>query len=798
MKCSETWLREWVNPSLPREALCDALTMAGLEVEELAPVAKPFSHVVVGQVMTVEKHQESDRLTLCEVDVGESSLLKIVCGASNVRQGIRVPVAMINAVLPNGMEIKSTTIRGAVSEGMLCSSTELGLSEESQGLMILPEDAPIGEDIRKYLLLDDYTIDVSLTPNRGDCLSVRGLSREISAITTAKINLPKINPIEARSKNTLPVYVFAKAECPRYVGRMIQGINATAETPVWLKERLSRSGIRSISIVVDVTNYVMLELGQPLHAFDLDKINGQIQVRISAQNEKISLLDGTDKVLDQETLVIADELSPLAIAGVMGGLDSSVTLETKNIFLESAFFSPATIARQRQTYQLNSDSAHRFERGVDPTIQREAIERATKLIIEIAGGVPGEIVEESSESNLPGIREIQLALSQVSAVLGMEISANDIEKIFKSLHFDFKKVKDGMANDEAWIVTVPSYRFDLTIPEDLIEEIARLYGYDRIPTYSLSSRLQATVSNQPINKLHKLKQLMSDLGYHEIITYSFVDSNLQNLLDPHEDPVTLLNPMSAEMGVMRTNLWPGLLSTMLYNKSRQQNRIRLFETGLCFLKRGDQISQEPKVAGLMTGYAYPEQWGITARSCDFYDMKGDVENIIRSACGQSEITFKPANHPALHPGRTAEINLNDKKIGIVGDLHPSVKQAMDVSDSVILFEIDQNMIEMSKKIDVQEISKFPEIRRDIAILVKHTIPSKDIQDTIKSVAGNWLKDVFIFDVYCGKGISPDVKSIAVGLIFQHPTRTLVDDEIADLTGRIVAALTGQLGAELRS
>jgi phenylalanyl-tRNA synthetase beta chain len=682
MKFSESWLRdEWVNPALSRDALCTALTMAGLEVEE-----------------AVSAH---------------------------------------SALKP-----------------------------------------------------DDYIIDLSITPNRGDCLSIRGIAREVSALTRSpllqKQNTTQVNPV---SNHTLDVVVEAKKDCPVYCGRVITNVKAAATTPEWLQERLRASGIHSISPIVDVTNYVMLELGQPMHAFDLDTIEQKIIVRPSAKGEQISLLDGSEKQLDAETLVIADAKKPLAIAGVMGGMDSSVTLLTKNIFLESAFFLPQTVARQRQYYNLASDSAYRFERGVDPTIQREAIERATQLILEITGGEAGPVIEAAYQK--PKTCSIALSHEKIAKVLGLSLDKKEVEDIFNALTFSFKH------ENQHWIVDVPPYRSDITLPEDLIEEIARIHGYDKIPIHTLKAELQTARAEEEMD-LQALKQLFSDAGYHEIISYSFVDSKLQALLDPDAKTCELVNPITAEMTVMRTNLWPGLINTFLYNKSRQQHRIRLFETGTCFNQQGKDLHQETRLGGLAAGLASPEQWGSKSREVDFYDVKGDLERLLHFLNADLKFDFKPETHPGLHPGQAAGIYQDKVKIGVLGALHPAILQSLDIKGcNVYVFELDLARLKMEKAPRCQEISKFPEIRRDLAMMINEAIPASKIQDTIKVLAGDWLKDVFIFDVYQGKGVSPGLKSVALAIILQHPARTLVDDEVTAFMERVITTLKGQLGAELR-
>lgn len=805
MKCSESWLRKWINTDLTGEQLCHILTMAGLEVEQYAPVANKFSGVVIGEIVKIEKHPTANHLHSCEVNIGKSSTIKIVCGATNISKGMKAPVAIIGAVLPNNKMIQTAILHGMSSEGMLCSAKELGLSEESEGIFALDTSAPVGDDLRNYLNLDDYIFDISITPNRGDCLSIKGLAREISALTRSAFNDISILPHPPTDQASFPISIQDPSGCPRYVGRVIRNVKADAVTPAWLRNYLQHSGIRAISPIVDITNYVMLELGQPMHAFDLSTIKQGIIVRQSKQDEQITLLDGSEQTLDAQTLIIADHEKPLAIAGVMGGLNSSVTLLTKDIFLESAYFFPEVIARQRQYYNLSSESAYRFERSIDPTIQQEAIERATQLILSIAGGEPGPVMDFVSQGYFPKKRLIELSSIKTEQVLGMAIPKQEINAIFNALKFSYEDTTtiknispEGIEKEETiWCVCVPSFRADITIREDLIEEIARLHGYDNIPTHQVKAEL---LSPQPVQTPNQdfIRQILSDGGYHEIISYSFIDKKLQSLLDPNELPRELLNPISTEMAVMRTNLWPGLINTLLYNKSRQQSRVRLFELGTCFISQGKEIVQPLRLAGLASGLAYPEQWGQSSRDVDFYDLKGDVENLLRLLSTPLDLEYRSGSHAALHPGQSAGIYNNGQKIGILGSLHPIVLQALGISNKVFVYELYVEELKKENWKRFHEISKYPEIRRDIAIIVNQAIPAKEIQDTIKMSAGNWLKDVFIFDVYIGKGISPGLKSIALALIFQHPTRTLVDDEVTEVMGRVTETLKGQLGAALRS
>ncbi|HLB41579.1 MAG TPA: phenylalanine--tRNA ligase subunit beta [Gammaproteobacteria bacterium] len=640
--------------------------------------------------------------------------------------------------------------------------------------------------------INDYSFDITITPNRGDCLSIKGIANEVAALTKTPLTTMPIPSIKPRIKDTIPVRITAKEDCPRYTGRIIRMVKVDSTTPKWLKEKLYGSGIRSIHPIVDITNYVMLELGQPMHAFDLDKIQQEMIVRQSKQGECITLLDGNQKELDGQTLVIADQNKPLAIAGVMGGLNSSVTLNTHNIFLESAYFSPKTIARQRQFYDLNSESAYRFERNIDPTIQTDAIERATQLILEIMGGNAGPIIEVLNKKYIPTECIITIISENIEAVLGVAIPSTDIDSILQALQFRYQK------KNKLWIVHIPPHRPDILIPEDLIEEIARLYGYEKIPTQHAKATLQISQPDKNSHRVLLIRQTLQDRGYHEIISYSFVDKKLQLLLNSQETPYELLNPITTDMSVMRTNLWPGLVQTLIYNQNRQQNRIRLFEIGTCFNIHQHTILQQSKLAGLIAGPVYSEQWGMAPREVDFYDAKGDIETILHLFYRNNEYEFRRDKHPACHPGQTAGIYIHDKKIGMIGTLHPTVIQTMDLPKHVYVYELDLLSLQKVAASISREPSKFPEIRRDIAILIDQTIPAKDIQDTIRRQVGAWLKDIYIFDIYQGKGIAPGFKSIALALILQHPTRTLIDEEILELMNQVTTALKKHLGAILRS
>ena len=790
MKLSEQWLREWINPSLTREELCAKLTLCGLEVDGQTPVSEKFSKVVVAQVVQVEKHPDADRLNVCQVDVGQPQLLTIVCGAANVKPGMKVPAALEGAVLPCKITITRSKIRGVSSQGMLCSAKELGLAEESAGLLELPHDAPLAQEIWDYLNLADYVIEVSVTPNRGDCLSIMGLAKEIAAETRVQLTPPSLDNVKAVIPEVLPVVVEAGAECPRYVGRIIRQVKADAKTPIKIQERLRRAGIRCISPVVDVMNYVMLELGQPMHAFDLKTMAGGIQVRMATPQEKLTLLDERTVELSHDTLIIADQEKPLAIAGVMGGLDSAVTLQTQDIFLESAFFTPTAVVKAARHYGMGSESSYRFERSIDPYLQVLAIERATQLLLDIVGGQPGPVVEVKNEKYLPQPAVILLRTMRIEKMLGIKISDPEIESILQHLEFSSEKTPEG------WSVTVPARRSDVLQEIDLIEEIMRLYGYEKLPQHTLIATLGVNPLPEDKVRVSSLREVLCHLGYQEAITYSFIDKKSQAMFDPHHVAKELANPMTAEMAVMRTTLWPGLVNTLLYNRNRQQSRVRLFETGLRFIEQNNELLQQPVLSGLVSGSVFPEQWSLPQREADFFDLKGDLENLFKLTFSEKEFNFKPGSHPALHPGQTAEIYHRDSYIGICGALHPSIVQTLGIAKAFV-FELLLDALEVGHVPQYAEISKFPEIRRDIAILVDQSVSSEMIQGAISETVGELLKDVTVFDVYQGKGIAASHKSIALALTLQDFSRTLVDQEVTDIMERVTDTLKQRFAAELR-
>nr|VFK24229.1 MAG: phenylalanyl-tRNA synthetase beta subunit [Candidatus Kentron sp. MB]VFK30605.1 MAG: phenylalanyl-tRNA synthetase beta subunit [Candidatus Kentron sp. MB]VFK75317.1 MAG: phenylalanyl-tRNA synthetase beta subunit [Candidatus Kentron sp. MB] len=809
MQFSEKWLREWVNPSISTDELAAQLTALGLEVDSVQPAAPDLEGVVVGKVLSVSRHPNADRLTVCSVDAGSEASLTIVCGASNVREGLRAPVAGIGARLADGSRMKRARIRGQESQGMLCSAEELGLAESADGLMELPPDAPVGQAIFDYFDFGDVRIEVDLTPNRGDCLSVAGIAREIGVLNRCPLSSPEMAPIPSDIPDEFPVILDAPADCPRYVGRVVRDIDPKARTPLWMQERLRRSGVRSIGPVVDVTNYVLLELGQPMHAFDLDKLEGGIRVRKASQGETLSLLNGAEITLRPDTLVIADEHRPVALAGIMGGLDSAVTETTRDIFLESAFFAPTALAGQARHYALHTDSSHRFERGVDFERQRMATERATALLLEITGGKPGPIIERASQTDLPLRTRILLRKARLQRILGISPANETISDVLTRLGMTVRADSDN----ETWEVTPPGFRFDIAIEADLIEEIARVIGYDRIPVQRPSLPLMVRKSKDTVVSLASMRQVLVERGYREAITYSFVDPELATLMDAgaHESMLALQNPISTDMAIMRATLLPGLLQAALYNTRRQQSRVRLFESGLVFSRnRQEEQENEPiqerVLGGIAVGPAFTEQWGIPTRDTDFFDVKSDVEAVL-SLTGQVEAyRFTPYSHPALHPGRSALIERTgdsvdpsagktiSNPIGWIGNIHPRITRELRLSENTVVFQIAPALLDTQVLSGYFPLSKFPVIRRDIALILDAEVLAQSVQNFIGEIATDTLKKITLFDEYHGKGIGTGKKSLAFGLLFQDTSRTLQDAEIDALVSNIMTELQARFGA----
>jgi phenylalanyl-tRNA synthetase beta chain len=791
MQFSESWLRTFVNPSLSSEELSHLLTMAGLEVEEMDAVAPTFSGVVVGRVLTREKHPDADRLNLLTVDVGQEQPLSIVCGAPNVSVGMKAPCALVGAKLPPApgqdkpFEIKQAKVRGVASFGMMCSARELGLAEDAGGLLELPVDAPVGQDIRTYLDLDDRLITLKLTPNRSDCLSLNGIAREVAALTGAKLEPLPASAFEQTGSATRSVKVSVPDACPRYAGRVITGVNARAATPALMVQRLERCGLRSISALVDVTNYVLLELGQPLHAFDLAKLHGGIEVRYARKGESMKLLNEETIELDASMLLITDEKGPAALAGIMGGADSAVGDATTDIFLESAFFSPQVIAGKARQLGFSSDASYRYERGVDFGAIIKALDRATQLIIDICGGEACPVTEV--QAALPSRDPVTLRAARVERVLGIRFVNGEIARILKRL---------GMQCTEAegvYTVTPPSYRFDIAIEEDLIEEIARVHGYENIPALPPQGILSVLPQAEGQRPLGVLRQAMVRRDYQEAITYSFVEAGWERDLCGNETPVALENPIASQMSVMRSSLLGGLLDALRTNLARKQPRVRLFEVGGCFSAADGGYTQQDRLAGLAYGSALPEQWGVAARDVDFFDVKGDIEGLFAPV----GLIFTAKTHPASHPGRSAQILCQGQPVGWVGELHPQWQQKYELPQAAVWFELDLAALLGRGVPHAAEVSKFPPVRRDLAVLVEEGVAVQTLLEAMYGVRAPAVAEVALFDVYRGKGVEAGKKSLAFRVLLQDTHKTLTEGEIDKSIALLVEALQGA-GAQLRT
>ena len=790
MRFSEAWLRELVNPPITTETLVEQMTMAGLEVDSIEPAAAEFSGIVVGQVLTVDVHPNADKLHVCTVEVGGSEPLQIVCGASNVRENLRVPTALVGAVLPGDFKIKKSKLRGEVSLGMLCSEQELGMADSAEGLMELAADAPIGTNIRDYLNLDDILIEVDLTPNRADCLSIVGVAREVAVLNKLQVALPAAADITISHDQQLTVTVDVPDLCPRYLGRLIKGVDAQAETPLWMQERLRRSGLRSLGPLVDVTNYVLLELGQPLHAFDAAKLSGGIQVRSGYDGEQLALLNDQIITVDADVMVIADQQQAVALAGIMGGSVTAVSDDTVDVFLECAFFTPDKMMGKSRRFGLHTDSSHRFERGVDPELQQRAIDRATQLILDITGGSAGPITEASDANSLPERKPVVLRSERINKILGIAIPEDEVQDILQRLGMQVQKQDDG------WLVTPPGFRFDITIEEDLIEEMARIYGYNNLPQTSLLMRSELTKAPEALLELDRIKDLLVDRDYQEAITYSFVDSDMQKKIAPEDQFISLKNPISSDLSVMRTTIWCGLLQAAYRNTSRQHSRVRLFESGLCFIEKDNSLHQEKMFAGLVLGSVNGEQWAENSRNVDFYDIKADIEAIV--ALTGRAVRFIPGQNSALHPGQCAEILTQDgENLGFVGMLHPTLENQLGFDNSVFLFELKLDLLLNKQVPSFQPLSKFPSVRRDLSLIIDENVTTSDILDEINQCDSNVIQDVVLFDVYRGKGVELGKKSIALGLIIQDSTQTLTDCKIDAIVYTVLEKLVTNLDATLR-
>ena len=797
MKFSESWLRQSVNPSISTEDLVAQITMAGLEVDAVDPAAPQMTGVIVGEILAIEQHPDADKLRVCQV-AGGGETAQVVCGAPNARAGIKVPFAKVGAKLPGDFKIKKAKLRGVESFGMLCAQTELALGDDDDGLWELPADAPVGADLIEYLDLNDNIIEVDLTPNRGDCLSIRGLAREVGVLNQAAVTEQACTAVAPSIEDVMDVTLDAPEGCARYVGRVIRGLDLSQPTPQWMQEKLRRSGVRSLGPAVDITNYVLLELGQPMHAFDLSKIDGGIVVRMG-QDETLKLLDDSEVTIDSATLVIADQSKALAMAGIMGGDESAVAEETTDILFESAWFNPLAIAGKARNYGKHTDSSHRFERGVDGALQVAAIERATALMLEICGGNAGPVSVKESTDHLPVPATITLRDARLEQQLGVAIAPAVIDDMLVRL--GLSQVERNSIGS-TWVA--PSWRFDLEIEQDLVEEVARIYGYNNLPTSTPSMALELQADPETVQGLPAFRNLLVANGYQEAVTYSFVDPTLQKLVDPDIAPVALANPISADMAVMRTSLWPGLLSTAVHNLNRQQSRVRIFEAGQCFVPSADAgadsvlgLSQNMALAGLICGTRTPMGWTASKDKVDFYDIKGDLEGLLAATGLAHEFSFTAKQHQSLHPGQAAAIMRNAEQVGWIGQLHPKMQAELGISTAVYLFQVDLDKIAVRKLSKFEEVSKFPEVRRDLAFFVDNSVQATDLMAEAKDVAGEQLVNLKLFDVYHSKDVENKGKSIALGLTFQHSSRTLTDDEINSAVDRVVAELGNKFKAELR-
>ena len=795
MKFSEAWLRDWINPAIDRAQLLEQLTMAGLEVEAVTPVAPKSKGVVVARVEQVAPHPAKD-LSVCQVHDGRSSQ-QVVCGAPNVQPGLVSALAKVGATLPGGVNIEPADIQGVASAGMLCSAAELGLGEDSDGILNLGDGHRLGANLVDALQLDDVSIEVDLTPNRGDCLSLRGLARELGVLNNQPVQHQPAPPVAAQIEASLAVRLDAVEGCPRYLGRVIRGLNANAETPLWMQERLRRSGLRSISPVVDVTNYVMLELGQPMHAFDLAALSGSIQVRWANAGEVLRLLDGRELQLDPSVLVIADAAGAVAIAGGMGGERSGVRPDTSDIFLESAYFDPLTVARTVRRFGLHTDASHRYERGVDFDLPAMAMERATALLTSIGGGRPGPRLTCEDATRLPRRNPVSLRQSRLQELAGLNFDARQVDALLARLDFRLLDRSETDAEGVRWTIAPPPHRFDIEIEADLVEEVCRIQGYPSIPSILPTAPLAPRPVALQRSGERRLQAQMAAAGFQEVITYSFVNPKRQELLDPKAAPLALANPMSSEQSVMRTNLLPGLTEALHFNQSRQQRRAQLFELGLCF-KPGAVLQQALTLGGLMWGERGLESWHEKPAGVDFFDLKGAVERLLEWALGDLRaVTFEATEDPALHPGQRAAIAVDGGEVGRLGRLHPEIERQLDVGDGVYVFEISGEAVLARPLRTFAEIPKTPSARRDLAVVVDESVSAQQIRDTLAKALGDKLRELCLFDLYRSKDIDLHKKSIAIGLTFQSFSATLTDAEISRHLNKAIAALQAELGARQR-
>ena len=791
MKISESWLREWVNPDLDTDALGHQLTMLGHEVDEITIEGAGLESVVVGEVLEVSKHPDADRLSVCKVSTGSGKPVEVVCGAPNVVQGMKSPFAATGITLPNGIKLRKAKIRGVVSNGMLCSAVELGLGDESDGIVALRPDAPVGTSLVEYLDLPDAVFDIDLTPNRGDCFSVLGIARDVSALTAVELKNTDVAEVPASIDDELRVELLEPAGCPVFAGRVIRGIDAQARSPLWLVERLRRVGLREIHPVVDITNYVMMELGQPLHAYDLNLVNGAIRPRLAKAGEKVTLLDEEEIAVHEDTLVITDDSGVIGLAGIMGGLSTAVTDKTIDVFFEAAYWPPDYMAGRARAYGMHTDASMRFERGVDPSGQGRAVERATELLLQAAGGEPGPLVVTSADEHIPVAKKICLRRERLSKLLGVEIDDDTVTDILGRLGLDVN------VSDSGWDVIAPLRRFDITIEADLIEEVARIHGYDSIPETTAVAETPLARSTESHIPAVKIASTLVARDYQEVVTYSFVSGSADKLITNSESKLELSNPISSEMSVMRSSLWPGLLEAAAGNAARQQERIRLFEIGKSFHGNLEEHEEVVRIAGLASGPALEEQWGSKTQAIDFFDIKSDVEALLRLGGSDDQFEFVTVSHPALQPGQAANIVRNGAVVGVIGKLHPQAAKHFDLKRAVYVFELDADAALASKAPVAEIISKFPTIRRDISFFVDANVSAADLVRTAASAAPDLIRGVRIFDIYTGPGIEAGIKSVAISLILQETSRTLTDDDADAAKAAAVQKLQQEFAAELR-
>ncbi len=791
MKFAETWLREWVDPKLDTEALGHKLTMAGHEVNSIESQGSGLTGIVIAEVLAVAKHPHADRLSVCQVSTGKGKPIEVVCGASNVVAGMKSPLASPGVRLADGTKLRRSKIRGIVSNGMLCSAIELGLGDEADGIIALPDDAPTGAELSAYLKLPDNIYDLDLTPNRGDCFSVLGIARDVAAMTGSKLTPPDMPQASVTIDDTHPVEIKDSSACPRFAGRVIRNIEPNATSPTWMTERLRRSGLRPIHPVVDVTNYVMLELGQPLHAYDLGLLNGAIRPRFAKKGEKVTLLDGKELNLAKDTLLITDDSGPIGLAGIMGGLSTAVSEETSDVYFESAFWPPSVIAGRPRSYGLHTDASLRFERGVDPDGQARAVERASELLVAISGGDAGPLTDIVDAKHLPSASPISLRRARLERVLGTKIPDERVVEILSNLQLGVEQTDDG------WQVNTPSFRFDLEIEDDLVEEVARIYGYDLIPETTATAELPLRPVTESKIDIELVAASLVARDYQEVITYSFIDADNNRRFSGEDSELVLSNPISSEMSVMRASLWPGMIASASANVARQQERVRFFEIGKSFHGTLKMPSEVVRVSGLAIGSAMPEQWGGAAQSVDFFDIKSDIEALLQMAGNGAQIEFEAASHVALQAGQAANIVRDGQLIGVVGKLHPAIAKSFDLNKDVILFELDAALAFASDVPKSTVVSKFPAIRRDIAVVVDENVAAGDLAKVAASAAPDLIRNVTIFDVYQGPGIEAGRKSIALGLILQETSRTLTDEDADSVMDTAVRNLQREFAAELR-